>query len=1080
MDQTRMIRGRVILGGTRQLALAIAIALAVAIPVQAQAAGATADGSTAAAPPAAKDAKAGDEPAKAKPKPAPRANQPIQTLTGMTVNGFAASLSRAQEIKRFAPTVVDAISAEDALTLPYASVTEALQRVPGVAVSAFGVAADPDHFSIQGTDISLEGLPYINTLFNGRDVFSAGGGEGLNFFTVSPELIGAVVVKKNQTADALEGGIAGSIDLHTRKPFDSDKTTQAAFTVGGYWGNRARHGTPQLAGLLSHIFDTSIGRFGILENIAYDRIDQLDNALSVVDFQRRCNGCILPGERPDSFPGLGPGQYAYVPLGGDIRDQSETSNRLGNVLVGQWESPDKAWKATVEWDRVADTETTFEHTLQSSTDGCAFSAMITCGIPLAGTTPVYYPNGVMQSGIVTALPIPSSFQPLNDGGLQTQLVTAAFRNRYVTNDYSAHLDWHVNDRLQLSLDAQDTQANYTYLYYYIRQLTTANWQIALNGRDGVPTLAILSPDPAQTSAQFFANPNNVFWNSAQDSHRDSWGNQHAYRFDGTFNIDAGFLDDLHFGVRRAAQSEVVQNANFNYVTVSAPFGQNAVTAAQTPGDYAYFNLTTPAFGNGFSFTGPYFNLNPMEQFAQAVAVMRAINAQFIAQNPGNGGGPYFTDYDRPQNVPGSGGFEPQEISSNRETTSAGYVRLDFGNSGTDFLGGLQINGNVGVRLVHTRDAATGFLLLPNQPLAMNGLSIEQFCKNETNGGGAAQPGTFCALNPQQQAQYVQFANGAYTPISAADAYNNVLPSFNVSVGWTHDLVTRFAFSQSIYRPTIVQLQAGQSVNGLLPYGTNGSTVPTVSGGGGQVNPYLRPITAHNFDLSQEWYFGKVGSLTGMLFYKKLNNTIQTITSVVNTTATNNGVTYPEQYMAGLQNLQKSGSVQGAELAYQQTYSFLPGWLSGLGTMMNFTYIKAHGLAFGEKEFCPATYAAATQCIDQLTLPPIELSRDNANFIVYFEHGPVAARLGWNWRSAYLITGFEADYPFVPVMAAPQGQLDGSFSYALTRHLKLSLQVANILNSTFKTREIINTSGLQVPKGFFRNDTRANLSLRGSF
>jgi hypothetical protein len=45
---------------------------------------------------------------------------------------------------------------------------------------------------------------------------------------------------------------------------------------------------------------------------------------------------------------------------------------------------------------------------------------------------------------------------------------------------------------------------------------------------------------------------------------------------------------------------------------------------------------------------------------------------------------------------------------------------------------------------------------------------------------------------------------------------------------------------------------------------------------------------------------------------------------------------------------------------------------------------------------------------------------------------------------------------------------------------VSLQAANILNSTFKTREIINTDGLSVPKGFFRNDTRFNLSLRADF
>ena len=66
-----------------------------------------------------------------------------------------------------------------------------------------------------------------------------------------------------------------------------------------------------------------------------------------------------------------------------------------------------------------------------------------------------------------------------------------------------------------------------------------------------------------------------------------------------------------------------------------------------------------------------------------------------------------------------------------------------------------------------------------------------------------------------------------------------------------------------------------------------------------------------------------------MFWKKLNNTIQYDTSVVNIAVTNNGVTYPEQYTAGLVNLNQKASVHGAELAYQQTFTFLPGWLSGL-------------------------------------------------------------------------------------------------------------------------------------------------------
>ncbi|SFK73644.1 TonB-dependent receptor [Rhodanobacter glycinis] len=1020
----------------------------------------------------------------------------VTQLNSMTVSGYASSLNRAQQIKRYSDTVVDAISAQDAGSLPDLSVTEALQRVPGVAVSAFGVAADPDHFSIQGSDISLQGLPYTSTLFNGREVFSAGGGQGLNFSTVSPELIGSVVVSKNQTADMIEGGIAGSIDLRTRKPFDSDKDTQAAFTVGDYWGSLDKRGTPQIAGLFSHNWNTGIGRFGILANLAYDRIDQADNAISLVDFQRRCNGCTLPGNRPDHYPGLPEGTdgpYAYLPIGGDLRTQHETSTRFGHVLAAQWESPDKAWSATLEWDRASDTETTYEHTLQASTDGCAWSDADQCDIPLAGTTPVFDSNGVFQSGIVTAQPSQYTYpnvytdskgNQIPMGGLPTQINSTGYRNRYVTNDYSFNLKWNVNDRLHLNLDAQDTHSQYKYAYYYIRQLTNANWYIATHG-DSVPTVKLLSPDPAETTAQYFANPANTYWAAAQDSQRYSWGNQRAFRLDGDFDADKGPLSDIQFGFRHTDQSETVQSSAFNYVPISTPSpGIAPITAADTPNYVSPYHVNLPAFGGGdFGIVAPYFNLNPLTQFWQSAAAIKQINQQWLANTP-NAVGPYYTNYDREQYVAGDvfvpgTYYLPQEVASNREKTNATYVRLNFGNSNLDFLSGLQISGNIGLRYIHTQDDASGYLILPNMLQTLNGHTIAQYC-NSGASGPAPQPGTFCALTPAQQQQYMNFANGAFTPITAHSSYGNWLPSFNLAVGWTDDLITRFAFSESIYRPSLVQLQAGQSVGGLLPYGTNGSTEPTVGNGYNGSNPYLKPITAHNFDLSQEWYFANAGSLTGMLFYKQLNHTIQYITSVVDTTVTNNGVTYPEQYTAGLANLDQKGSVRGAELAYQQKYDFLPGWLSGFGTQMNYTYIKPHGLGFGSINYCPSGYVAPTQCINQLKLPPSELSRDTFNFTAYYEKGPLSARLAWNWRSQFLISGQEADYPFLPVMAESQGKLDGSLIYTINPHVKVALQVSNLLNSTFKTREIVNTDGLSVPKGFFRDDTRYNLSLRANF
>ncbi|KAK0350198.1 hypothetical protein LTR94_029994, partial [Friedmanniomyces endolithicus] len=110
----------------------------------------------------------------------------------IVITGIRASLANAQDLKRNADTVVDAITAQDIGALPDRSVTEALQRVPGVSITRFAAGSDPDHFSVEGSGVVIRGLNYVRSEFNGRDTFSANGGRALNFQDVSPELLGSV------------------------------------------------------------------------------------------------------------------------------------------------------------------------------------------------------------------------------------------------------------------------------------------------------------------------------------------------------------------------------------------------------------------------------------------------------------------------------------------------------------------------------------------------------------------------------------------------------------------------------------------------------------------------------------------------------------------------------------------------------------------------------------------------------------------------------------------------------------------------------------------------------------------------
>lgn len=81
----------------------------------------------------------------------------------IVVTGIRARIQRAQDIKKNADTFVDAVTAEDIGALPDKSVNEVLQRVPGVAIGRFQSGNDPDHFSIEGSNVIIRGLTYVRS-----------------------------------------------------------------------------------------------------------------------------------------------------------------------------------------------------------------------------------------------------------------------------------------------------------------------------------------------------------------------------------------------------------------------------------------------------------------------------------------------------------------------------------------------------------------------------------------------------------------------------------------------------------------------------------------------------------------------------------------------------------------------------------------------------------------------------------------------------------------------------------------------------------------------------------------------------
>ncbi|MES2692888.1 MAG: TonB-dependent receptor, partial [Verrucomicrobiota bacterium] len=168
------------------------------------------------------------------------------------------------------------------------------------------------------------------------------------------------------------------------------------------------------------------------------------------------------------------------------------------------------------------------------------------------------------------------------------------------------------------------------------------------------------------------------------------------------------------------------------------------------------------------------------------------------------------------------------------------------------------------------------------------------------------------------------------PRTNSGKYTDIFPSAHVSYDITPDLKTRASWSTSFGRPAFTD---------LLPSATISDPLSTVTIN----NPALKPQYSKNVDLTIEYYFKPAGLVSLGFFTKDISDYI--VTGIVDTigSGTDNG--FNGDY-AGYTLLAKRNSgtakVQGWEFDYRQQFTFLPGFLGGLGAAANFTWLKTHG------------------------------------------------------------------------------------------------------------------------------------------
>ncbi|SBV34879.1 TonB-dependent receptor [uncultured Sphingopyxis sp.] len=182
----------------------------------------------------------------------------------IVVTGIRQSLSRAAEIKRESTAVVDSIVAEDIGKLPDLTTASALQRVPGVQVVVGG------NNEIVGARI--RGLDDIITTLNGREIFT-GVGRGFSFQDLPAEALAGVDVYKSNSAERLEGGVAGGVNMRLRRALDFNELTIAGSARATYLQEAGSKNTinPALSLLVANRWDAGEGEIAAMVGLSYQR-----------------------------------------------------------------------------------------------------------------------------------------------------------------------------------------------------------------------------------------------------------------------------------------------------------------------------------------------------------------------------------------------------------------------------------------------------------------------------------------------------------------------------------------------------------------------------------------------------------------------------------------------------------------------------------------------------------------------------------------------------------------------------------------------------------------------------------------
>jgi TonB-dependent receptor len=950
--------------------------------------------------------------------PAPSADSD----TVVVVTGIRASLKRAVNLKRDADQVIDSVSSEDIGKFPDATISDSLQRIPGVQVRREAGEAGA---------VNIRGLPQVATLLNGEAFLGANSITNVqpNFGDIPSQLMSGADVIKSTTATQLGAGITGTVNLKTWRPFDFKKGLTLTGAIEGAYGDQTKKWEPN-ANVLGSWRN---GTFGALISVAY-------SDTTAANYYNGMNGNSGWSGKPDegSFAlpvfeptGLNSGGLAFA--SGDQNGNGTTNDefisyeghvgfnksterkRTGVNAAFQWKVND-AIQINAEYFHTEQTQWNREVGIDAENKWSSWGWFA----PVSATDTGYDDGGkalyTVQEYKINAL----------------RLGTYTETDRYDSKSDNFNLALNYDNGGNFSFNARILHAKATQLNInsYAGQSLGTEYQYAdcPNATSTTPCDAANNPGDTVGQNHFpdgdhVTNPtgftglqainidysgdspvwsgldaallgnkaNYVMDGASSENNYDRESTMDVARFDGHYRVN----DDLKFDFGARYSNRDMRNDQFAYL---APLYKNysAVGAGALDGQGCLVKWkSTDVVINGgdgnagchAGDAGGYFTASP------GIPLTAYGNDVIAVNNFGGVGG-----------IPTAYAIDPHAMDDPlawQEKYWPGEVRV--ADPGASFSVGIKQEaayGQMNLRGV----AGVPYRLNAGVQVIRTELDVVQ------NLPGAS--GLYGAPN---------LNNG--TKETQRD-FTDVLPSFNISFDLRDDLKLRGAFSKNM---TI--LDAAQWGGALsLSYSKDSATGNfLVIGGNESGNPNLDPWRSTNYDVSLEWY-NAPGSLFSVgVFYVEIASFIENVSVMRD---------YPDQTGGGHRMVSintsgqgAGGTLKGIELNAKQAFTYLPGFWSNFGIDANYTY-------------SPSSSGQTDLAGDDLPFQDNSVHQVNAS--LWYQNGPWQARIADNYRSKRAVASNQVwGTTGLELYQKPTNYVDASVSYEFMPNMTVYLQGSNL-------------------------------------